>query len=360
MDVTIVGGGICGLSAALALHKRGISCRIISESVGNKTCGGGLTEKEIERYQWIRKYGDEFASRSMTKAHMWFGAAHFEVDSYIHICDRKALDLFLAQQVRDRGIPIERARITSIDRQPSRLLLKTNKGMKGCQTLYDASGALGPLSDGQSKERWVAVQHIYPVGSSFIDRHIPDEFHIDFGFKQIKQYGYLWIFPDRDEIKVGLGFLHKYNLPQAVLHDEILHFIKRRFPQLQGKKYRTEGAFISAPAIRMPVEQSRYFVGGDAAGLVNVLGEGNYFALLSSELFAESVDAPPGSYTRALAPIQSSLERQYRIITTLLGNPTLGRALFRSVSLFKLNAMVRGVFRKNPIPPQDHSLIRDI
>ncbi len=43
MDVAIVGGGICGLSLALNLRERGISCRVYERAPEIKELGVGIT-----------------------------------------------------------------------------------------------------------------------------------------------------------------------------------------------------------------------------------------------------------------------------------------------------------------------------
>ena len=43
MKVAIVGGGICGLSLALNLHKRGIECRVYERAPEIKPLGVGIT-----------------------------------------------------------------------------------------------------------------------------------------------------------------------------------------------------------------------------------------------------------------------------------------------------------------------------
>ena len=43
MEVAIIGGGICGLSLALNLHQRGMSCRIYERAPEIKPLGVGIT-----------------------------------------------------------------------------------------------------------------------------------------------------------------------------------------------------------------------------------------------------------------------------------------------------------------------------
>jgi len=42
-DIVIVGGGICGLSLALSLHQRGISCRVFERAPEITELGVGIT-----------------------------------------------------------------------------------------------------------------------------------------------------------------------------------------------------------------------------------------------------------------------------------------------------------------------------
>ena len=43
MEICIVGGGICGLSLALNLHRRGIACRVYERAPEINELGVGIT-----------------------------------------------------------------------------------------------------------------------------------------------------------------------------------------------------------------------------------------------------------------------------------------------------------------------------
>src|SRR5215467_9863312 len=68
IDVAIVGGGFCGLSAALALAKRGVSVAILeAETFGwGASCRNGgmvLTGMKLPVLTIIRRYGREVARK---------------------------------------------------------------------------------------------------------------------------------------------------------------------------------------------------------------------------------------------------------------------------------------------------------
>jgi len=68
IDVAVVGGGFCGLSAALALVKRGVSVAVLeAETIGwGASCRNGgmvLTGMKLPVLTLIRRYGREVARK---------------------------------------------------------------------------------------------------------------------------------------------------------------------------------------------------------------------------------------------------------------------------------------------------------
>src|SRR3954465_4398568 len=73
MTITIVGGGICGLSLALSLHARGIACRVYEVAPELKELGVGITLLPHAMREFIALgLGDELLAAGIETAESCF------------------------------------------------------------------------------------------------------------------------------------------------------------------------------------------------------------------------------------------------------------------------------------------------
>src|SRR5947199_6918875 len=73
MTITIIGGGICGLTLALNLHGRGIACRVYEGAPELKELGVGITLLPHAMREFTALgLGDELLAAGIENAESWF------------------------------------------------------------------------------------------------------------------------------------------------------------------------------------------------------------------------------------------------------------------------------------------------
>jgi flavin-dependent dehydrogenase len=358
-DVTVVGGGICGLSAAIALSKKGYSVKVISEITGIKTCGGGFTEKAIERYPWLMKKRKEFNGRVIKGVNWFYHNDRIKMETSGMLCVRRQdLDNFLKKVAESEGVKFQKAHIKDI-KFGNKIYLFTTKGDKiPVKRVFDATGALGPLKK-VKKDKFIGLQHVFEINEKTIDNKWGHKIYMFSDFHAIKGIGYSWIFPDKHHVKVGTGTFMGEDKKYPPLEQEINYLVEMHAPFLKNAKYRPEGAYVSSPTTSVdPAPVENYFVGGDGVGLVKELGEGNYYAMLSAEIFA-STSFDREEYIKYIGKLQRFLQRQGFLIRVAFGTKLMW-LVFKAVPLLHLEKLLHDLLRAPPFPKDKFRVLKNI
>lgn len=339
------------MSAALCLARKGYSARIISDSIGTKTCGGGFTQKALERWPWILKNRDEFDGRVLDGVRCFYREDSLLLRERMACVHKQDFDTFLRARALEAGVRFHKAHVKGIEEGK----VVTSKGSIPATVVFDATGALGPVLP-VKKERALAVQRVFKMDEKIIDKQWPLLYGF-FELNAVKGIGYSWIFPDRTHVKVGTGIFSAGHAA-ARIDDELDYLIARYAPSLERKPYRKEGAFISVPTTEIdPCPRPGYFIGGDAAGLANSLGEGNYYALLSAELFASTLDAD--AYRAGVRRLQRSLRTQYDTFRTASRLGLLG-GLIRAGSALGKEKWLYDLFSASSFPKDECRVLKTL
>ncbi|HEY1653800.1 MAG TPA: NAD(P)/FAD-dependent oxidoreductase [Candidatus Tumulicola sp.] len=101
-----------------------------------------------------------------------------------------------------------------------------------------------------------------------------------------------WMFPKRDHLTIGLGFIGK--MPGRQLREELDAFVERvrgrLFPNVAVRRVKEEGHLLYGGNPRPVFSDANVLLGGTAAGLVDATtGEGIFEAAMSGRLAAEAV-----------------------------------------------------------------------
>ena len=125
--------------------------------------------------------------------------------------------------------------------------------------------------------------------------------------------GYAYIFPKRDHVNVGIGFLLSYyrgaveQAPYALQRELVAELRERGV--MTGESVRRNFTPFLIPVggpLRRP-GRGRVLLAGDAGGFVNAFtAEGIYYAMVSGDLAARAIIETPG------APAGNRLARRYR------------------------------------------------
>ena len=345
--MAVVGGGPAGAMAAAYLAAGGRSAVLIDEKLAwEKPCGGGLTDKALQRYpfladaeverNWIR--GCELVSPAGRRA--WF-----ELDRPVAIFSRRVLNGLLLEKARAAGAKILCDRVVAIGGEAGDWRLRTRHAEIGATYVVLAAGARNPFHfcPALAPADLMATAGYYIPGSG-------DSIHISF-LRGVE--GYIWLFPRRDHFSAGIcGRMTA--TPTRQLRALLEQFLARRGLQAQGCDFYSH--ILPAPRAatlqRLALQGGGWALIGDAAGLVDpITGEGLYYALRSAELLAEALlEGEPARYAQAvrrelLPELQTAARYADRFYGgTFLGGKVLDRMVQFTASSRRVRELMCDVF----------------
>ena len=357
--IAIVGGGPAGAFVAAELARAGREVLLFDEKLAwEKPCGGGLTDKALARWPFLRDAQVERNWISDCELIAPSGRrAAFRLDRQIAIFSRLALNGVLLERARDAGARVLRERITRIGGSPGDWSLQSPSTNYGADFVVLTAGARNPFR-GQFSQTLGAENFMVAVGF-----YIPGTNHT-VQVKFVKGlHGYFWIFPRRDHFSVGicgrmpgkstaeLRRLLEQSLPEFGLALDGARFYAHILPSftlktLQGVAFSGEG----------------WALAGDAAGFVDAItGEGLYYALRSAELLSQALlaNAPESYPVLVKQDFLPELERASRIADRFYGGNWLsGSVLERMVQLTARSSRFRELMRDLFAGTQEYSDLR--
>ncbi len=308
-DVVIVGGGPAGSTAGIYLSKQGYKTLIIDKSKfpRDKLCGGALTEKTVKLLEelGIKDYKSVIDYEINTYSVFWKKEELYRGDSIysFRFVKRKVYDSFLLGKARESGADIlEGVKVVNID-FIEKILYLSDGGEVNYRFLIGADGVnstvrrllveKGLLKAENWKKNLANAIEVY-IGRDSVGFKI-DHPLIILGY--IK-WGYSWIFPNKDQLVVGIGGLIDKNRDIKV---SFFEFLKDFFPDYIPSKIMGHtipfGNFLREPCYK------DVLLIGDAGGITNpASGEGIFSAQKSGILAAESIEKgnPCETYKRFL------------------------------------------------------------
>ena len=338
MRIAIIGGGPAGSSAAALFSHGSHKVTLLDEKLAwEKPCGGGITDKALARYEYLRDLGAqrnwvdrcELVSPSGRRV-------TFHLGRPVAIFSRRVLNGFLLERAERAGAEIRKQRVVGIEGQPGNWRLRTQGEEIPAEFIVLATGARNPFraqfSKAFSAEDLMATAGYFIPGST--------------GCMQIRflsgLHGYIWIFPRPDHFSAGIcGKMgHKSTA-------ELRRLLERNLAEagldLSG------GTFYShlLPSLRVatlrhaPVCGDGWAAIGDAAGFADpITGEGLYYALRSAELLSEAIIAgEPTSYrARLKKDFLPELEMAARIADRFFTGSWMGEAVTERMVQFTANS----------------------
>ncbi len=284
--VAIVGAGPAGAFTAELLACAGRNVLLIDEKLAwEKPCGGGVTDKALSRYPFLREAAVE---------RNWVGECEFisptgrrvilQLDRPIAIFSRHVLNGLILERARSAGAELLQDRVTAIGGGAGNWQLTTRSGRIDAAYLVLAAGGRNPFraqfAQPFQRNDLMATAGYYVRGSSprMMIKFIPG------------LAGYIWSFPRRDHFSAGIcGKMDGRST------SELRHMLE---DFLSGEGFNFDGApFYShiLPALsehslrELCVQGQGWAMVGDAAGFVDpITGEGLYYAFRSAELLAEA------------------------------------------------------------------------
>ena len=285
--IAIVGGGPAGALLAERLALAGREVLLFDEKLAwEKPCGGGLTDKALRRWPFLR---DAQVERNWIRSCELIAPSgdkvSFALDRPIAIFSRRTLNGLLLERAAAAGAALYRHRITGIAEEENGWRLDCPGGDWRAEFIVLATGARNSL--GRSVEPLGPEDLMIAVGYYIPGSH--DKVQIQF-FEHLD--GYLWVFPRADHFSAGICGRMEGGASSRELRALLERSLAELGLDLKG------GTFYAhiIPSLAAGLFRTRRFAGthwatiGDAAGFVDpITGEGLYYALASAELLGQAL-----------------------------------------------------------------------
>jgi geranylgeranyl reductase family protein len=337
--VLVVGAGPAGATAARTLARAGVTVRLLDRSnfPRNKPCGGGISLRVLKRFPYLERELGRIATHRVARLHLEgpCGAstiidagepaalmirrvefdellvslavqAGAELVSGAEIVQASSTDAEVDVVARD-GRHFKAPIVIAADGVHSVVArrLGINSGWPASSIALDMMEETSRevLRDRDPSTLWVAYGHDPSSHGRGATSH---------GGPCRAPEGYAYMFPKRDHVNVGIGYVLAHyrdsigTAPYELQRGLVDHL--RALAVIEGDSVRRNftPAFIPvAGPLRRP-GRGRVLLAGDAGGFVNaVTAEGIYYAMVSGELAAKSVIGTPAGSV-------STLARRYR------------------------------------------------
>ena len=357
--IAIIGGGPSGAFAGAELARAGREVLLFDEKLAwEKPCGGGLTDKALAQWPFLR---DAQVERNWVSDCELIAPSgrriRFPLERPIAIFSRLTLNGLLLDRARQAGVRLHSERVVEIDGAAGGWSIRTSKGSYAADFIVLAAGARNSL-----RTRFAAAlgPENFMVAAGY---YIPGNHHTA-QIKFLKDlHGYIWIFPRADHFSAGicgrmqgkstaeLRRILEDSLPEFGLNLDGAHFYAHIIPSLTPDALRNSSFAGDGWAMI-----------GDAAGFVDAItGEGLYYALRSAEFLSGAVLAgSPEKYAALVkADFLSELEHAARIANRFYGGEWLGGSVLeRMIQLTQRSAGFREIMRDLFSGAQEYSDLR--
>jgi geranylgeranyl reductase family protein len=328
--VLVVGAGPAGATAARVLARSGVAVRLLDRSKfpRNKPCGGGVSVRTLKRFPYLRQALGRIATHEVARLYLegpGGESAVVESDEPAALMIRRLEfdDLLVSLAVEAGAEFVGGADIVKVSAGDDGVELTARDGRR-----FEASIVIAADGVNSTIARRLGLNNGWAAGSVALDmmeetprerlRDVdPSTLWVAYGFDpngragrdggQAAAEGYAYIFPKRDHVNVGIGYLlahYRASVEAAPyeLQREFVGHLKRR-GVLEGESVRANFTPFHIPVGgRLPrVGLGRVLLAGDAGGFVNgFTAEGIYYAMVSGDLAARSVlEAPRAVHTLA-------------------------------------------------------------
>lgn len=274
-DVIIIGAGIAGTTCGYLLRKQNKKVLIIEkEKLENKDklCGGLLTKKSYNLFckifepdnDLIFEHQDNFIINNLNKKivvnHDFYSIYRKDLDNYV-----------LNKYLSIGGEIIDCVKSYNLELDLNALIINNKKYQY--KYLIGADGvfsSLRKLITGKIQKMNFACEVVSKKTSNL---------EVYF-FNKFKGYG--WIIPNHSNSIIGVG-----DISQNTKIDDCLNNF---LDNINIKKNNLRGAFLPTGDDIFLNYKNIFFI-GDSAGLISpIIGEGIYYALLSSQILSENIE----------------------------------------------------------------------
>ena len=334
-SVLVVGGGPAGSTAALALAEQGVPVRVLDRAAfpRNKPCGGGISLRVLGRFPYLGRSLDAIATHYLSRLHLEGPdgqAATIDAGAPAALMIRRVeFDALLLSMAREAGaeivsgVDIVQARETA-----DRVSLTARDGRVFESPLVIAADGVHSviarrlgLNPGWPADA-VALDMMEETPRAELRDVDPSVLWVAYGYepsastsasasrteRKGSPEGYAYIFPKRDHVNVGIGYVlshyrSRVNRPPYELQRNFVAHLRDR-GIVEGESMRRNFTPFIIPVggpLRRP-GRGRVLLAGDAGGFVNgFTAEGIYYAMVTGQLAARAIVQSNGAAGSAVA-----------------------------------------------------------
>jgi flavin-dependent dehydrogenase len=292
----VVGGGPAGSRLAALLARDGAEATIFDAShPREKPCGGGVTAKAMALLPEAPA-SDPLPARMVDACRFESGGAEavdLSLAKPVAIASRRELDAWLLRRATDAGARYVKERVVEIG--ADRVLRTASGRTQSFDLVVGADGASSLV-----RRTFLAptpVSRLTMAAGWFARGTSPMLVRFTPGLS-----GYLWLFPRRDHVGVGICAPLAWT-PTRQMLARLESEAAREFPallELEGERYaHTIPSPSTDPRSITEIAGEGFALVGDAAALADpITGEGIYYALRSACLLADTLrgDGSPARY----------------------------------------------------------------
>ena len=294
-DITVIGGGPSGATAAEQLAKKGFKVALIDRAGRIKPCGGAIPPRLIEDFEIPQS---QLVAKIKT-ARM-ISPTNRKVDipienGYVGMVDREFFDEYLRERAAKCGAKRFTGTFVKLSKNSQYTKVDfNNHSTKNISTLLTryvigADGAKSNVARNTIKDAhkipYVIAYHEIIEAPKATSEYNPDRCDVIYN-GDISPDFYGWVFPHGKSASVGMGTgINSVNLKKATSD------LRTQAGLDKCSTIRKEGAPIPLKPLERWDNGDNVVLAGDAAGVVAPSsGEGIYYAMIGGKYAAEAVE----------------------------------------------------------------------